>query len=321
MLAIKNSWLMAIVLSAIFLGGCLPKEDKDEANNPQGPSPCSAEEQAALISDGRTLCLSLSTVATAPFMQGFYGPAKVVHRIMIKDENGSPVDVASDQVVTAVSQAPMMYMENGMAHTTPFEAAAINHGDGNYDLTTFYVMASMGGYWDYTVVLTDVGAAEPLEVTFSPNVEMVPMGSIYRSAELKNVADTITVMGSEMPRKYFVWLDSLSANSVSGHDLRLFVSTMDMAMMKKIFPAVSVGQTLHDASGSTFTVGSVSVQMSDNGAVLDLVDEGNGYYSATGLQGLTPGASNTISLALVVDGLSMQDAVAADPQLIFNVAN
>lgn len=348
MSAVKK-WSLLLVASAVTLGGCLPQEDKEDdplvGINPPlaecvAPAPavsaiCAAGEQELTDSNGRTLCLALSTVAEAPFMQGFYGPAKVQHRVTVKDASGAPLDLLAEAgPISAIEQRPMMTMwdsECGVAHrhTTAYETAAVNNGDGSYDLTAFYVMGSMGGYWEYNVVLND-SVSGPLTATFIPELAM-PMGAMYRSAELNNAADIITAMdmesgmAMELPRKYFVWVDALTSNADSSYDLRLFVSTIDMVMsnmmMQKLFPAVYVGQTLHDETATPYQVGTVALQMVDNGQTVTLTADANGYYVATGLLDLVAGSSNTISLSLTVDGLAMKAEDGSDPMLIFNVPN
>jgi hypothetical protein len=327
-------YVLALALGSSLLGGC-------QLNNNDSAANCADDQQSVTTSDQRTLCVSVATKAQAPFMDGFYA-ARVSHVVAITDVDGNPIDITTDPVITDVSHHPMMTMNNGHEHTTPHshEPDTSRAAQGIYTLTAYYIMASSMadgtpmGEWDYTVHITDSGASDTLDAHFTPDVKMVMGGNIF-SAKGSNNADTWTdMMDVTKPRNYTVWLDAISANAGGGHDLALFVSTEDMmhmtgTMSHASFPSVYTGRSLFGPvpSGggmqSSFTLDTVSVDISTDDGMnwQSLTEDGEGIFSGSGLSGFTGGSQVTLQVRVTVNGLEMQTAAAAYPQLIFTTPN
>jgi hypothetical protein len=189
--------------------------------------------------------------------------------------------VATGKTITLT---PKMYM-SGMSHSSPVDPVVTDNGDGTYSCTVYYLMATMGGYWELKV---NIGVGE--DAIFYPSVSM-SMGSTARST-LKGVADVIgSMMGmGTSPRTYYLFNDGSTFGMSS--TFRLFIATADDSMMMN-YPAVSIGSTLHDAMNVAWTVTSMSVEAStDNGATWSsMTDNGGGHWSVSGLTGLAAGGT------------------------------
>lgn len=307
--------LLLVACGAMAVVGCV-----EENQNTEESALCASAAASVTASDGRVLCIDVASEAQAPFSEGFYA-ARVLHKITVVDSNGNPVDTTTDQVVTRVSHHPMMHMDAGHSHSTPHgHDADVSRADqGIYTLPAYYIMASMGGTWDYQVRLTDAGAAEPLTATFVPNVMAVPGDDVLVSGGSNSSDQWQNMMGMVQPRPYKIWLDEVVDRGDGSHDFGLFVSTQDMAMTGDghgmRFPALAVGGTLHDANGDAVSVSSVTVRVSSDGGASwqSLADAGHGRYSGavTGLNGQA-----NIQIELMVNGLLMQ-ASGSHPELIF----
>jgi len=294
---------------------------------------CVEGARAVQASDGRTLCLSLSTVAQAPFQAGFF-TARVTHRLHLTDAEGRAVDVGQDPLIGTIDVRPLMVMNSGHEHGTPQAASFEDSSDpaqGRYDWVAYYIMPSgpMMGRWYVQVSLEDRGAADPLRLEFQPEVALVAAPDVF-SARLNNAVDeTANMAGGSLRRPYTVWLHEVVPVQGGGHRLTLFLSTQDavtmemggMTMKHVVFPALIPGQTrLHDLQGSERTVGTVTLRVSlDEGATwIDLEHQGAGRYAAM-LTGMAPGQRQVLALDLAVDGLAMTTSAGAAGQLSFLV--
>lgn len=293
------------------------------------------------LSDGVTqIDVTLSTLATPPFMNGFK-TAHTVHQVNLTNvATGLPIDItAPGAPITAVNQAPKMWMFSGHNHGTPIGASTNPSGAaaGNYDMDTYYIMATamMGGapmgLWDYAVQLTEAGGATTT-VVFHPNVSM-PMGGDLLYGAGSSTTDQWTSKLGTGPREYRVWLDSIAVNGGGGHNMNVFVSTKDMFMSKMqmvmAFPPVATGTTLNGPAvnmvRTPFNLANVTVEAStDNGVSWQpLTSVGGGIYTINGMTGLTSAVKNTIQIRLMVDigdgnGLVARvDAGGNNPALTF----
>ncbi len=294
---------------------------------------CGEGAKVVQASDGRTLCLSLSTVARVPFQEGFFN-ARVTHRLHLTDAEGRPVDVGQDPLIGAIDARPSMVMNSGHEHGAPRAASFEDSSDparGLYDWVAYYTMPSgpMMGRWYFQVSLEDRGAAHPWQVEFQPEVSPVAAPDVF-SARLRNSADeTKDMEGVAIPRPYTVWLHEVTPESGGGHRLTLFLSTQDamsmemggVTMQQVAFPAVVPGETvLHDLQGTARTVGTVTLKASLDGGVswVELAHQGAGRYAAT-LTGMASGQRQGVSLELTVDGLAMTTSAGPAGQLSFLV--
>jgi hypothetical protein len=82
---------------------------------------------------------------------------------------------------------------------------------------------------------------------------------------------------------------------------KLFIASLDDSMMMK-YPAVSIGNTLHNEMNTAWAVTAMTVEASkDNGATWSsLADNGGGHWSVSGLTGLATGG--TIKVRISING-------------------
>jgi len=197
-----------------------------------------------------------------------------------------------------VSLMPMMYMVD-RTHSTPVIGCTESATTGTYDCTLYYLMPSQMmtgdsmGYWEVKV---RIGGMTGEAADFYPPV-MMAMGDTER-AVLKSSGDQVMSMltQSMQPRNYFLFKSDLSGMT-GNHSFEVFLTTMETMMA---FPAIYPGVTLN----GTQTINTVSVRMSTDGSNwVDAASSGNGYYSATGLSGLTDGTQGTIYVELTINGV------------------
>lgn len=233
----------SMAVAGLIIGGCFHATEEEHTS---GVEYCADNiSQKLKDSSGRTLCVALDEVdGVAPFdITTVRAPGKVQNKAVITDENGDPIDLSSDTVITMVSHYPLMTMNSdtgscdGMQHSTPVVAMAddTNANIGEFGLTTYYVMASMMGEmtmgcWEYRVMLHDSGADEPLIANFEDIDIMGQQGTNAFTAPVKNADDKWkNHMGDTTSRRYRVWLDSFAAGETTGeYTVKLVVSTEDL---------------------------------------------------------------------------------------------
>lgn len=198
---------------------------------------------------------------------------------------------------------PWMHMAT-KSHSSPFDAAAVDNGDGTYTCTVYYLMSTaMGGnsmgYWRLGVDIGAPGAAET--ATFFPTVGMA-MGTDTVRAQLKGQQDNIVAGLASEQRTYTLFKDGEMTydNTSATHALNVFVSAKESMTS---FPAVGVGTVLHDTSGAAWTVDAMSVDAStDNVVWLRGTNSAGGHWSVAGLTGLSRGAAGKVSVRVIVNG-------------------
>jgi len=239
MLFKKESILYPVLLSSTFLlTGCeFGDDDAEEASHEA--SICSESAKEIHTSDDRTLCVTLTSFkATAPLQSGFNAPAKSTQTVFISDSNGTPLNVENDEVITGISQYPMMNMDSGHKHSAPYSEADVTAAEyGAYNLDIYYPMASTMGRWEYRIKLTDNNGTEDTTddkthtVTFEPTVEMVMGSNVFRGVS-KNENDLFkNSMGIEATRQYSTWIESVGPvgeNTADMATVKLRLTTQDM---------------------------------------------------------------------------------------------
>ena len=222
------------------------------------------------------------------------------------------LNLADDTPATglSVSLMPMMHMTSGMMHSSPVGGCSESATAGEYDCTVYYLMGSSMsngmsmGYWQLKVM---IGGMMGESVTFSPSV-MMAMGDTAR-VTLRGQTDSDMIAGMAMGggmampenRSYYLFKDGLSGMT-GNHTLNLFVAAKESMMSYK---AVSVGAVLSSGDASyELTVASMSVEVStDDGASWVVAsDDGNGYWMAASLAGLTDGTAASVQVRLTVNG-------------------
>jgi hypothetical protein len=191
-----------------------------------------------------------------------------------------------------------MYMAT-MSHMTPMDGTITDNGDGTYSCTVYYLMASgMGmGYWELKVQIGGMGGET---ATFYPSVGMA-MGSTTVRATLKGQIDLIGSMMSSSKRTYYLFKDGLTSGATS--TFNLFLAAQESMMS---YPALSTlsTTTLHNESGTPWTVSSVNILASTDGSTWSspAVETAAGHWSLSDLTGLVSGQTGTIYIKLNVNG-------------------
>jgi hypothetical protein len=269
---------------------------------------------ACLIAQGTAMGLASDHLGTLPFAKvaetatyrieyqaGMMGAAqgKTVFKLKITDRaTGNPVTgAAANLALNAVMAMPTK------SHGTPIDSTITEPSAGVYQCTIYYLMASSmnnmpAGYWSLDVTLSNETA------TFHPDVAM-SMGDTSR-ASLKDANDKIA--GGSV-RTYFLFKDSLTG--VTGnHNLSLFLACRETLMSH---PALVVGQSLHNESGTAWTVDTVMVEVSTNSGTswTPMTNNGGGHWSVAGLTGLTKDVAGTVLVRLTVNGVEKTTTGAA----------
>lgn len=218
-----------------------------------------------------------------------------------------------------VALMPMMYMLNGMNHSTPVEGCT-DDGGGLYTCTLYYAMATMMngesmGYWDLKVTIGGTMMNGMMmggeSVHFYPSV-MMRMDGDTNKVKLKGQADMIEgMMGMPEQRTYFIYNDG-ATEATSGHDVELFIAAKESMMS---FPALSLGTTFNSGTDYELAVtGPTSVEVSADGSTwVSATNIEGGHWAATGVTGLTTGEAGTVYVKLVVnDEQKTTDGFTAD---------
>lgn len=224
-------------------------------------------------------------------MDAMQGKTMFMLRITRRD-TGMPVTGLT------VSLMPMMHMDAHM-HSTPQDGCAETGTAGTYACTLYYLMASSMmnnismGYWE-VMVMAGMGES----ATFYPSV-MMAMGDTAR-ATLKGQADMIDGMMMPEQRSYFLFKDGLSGNT-GNHTFDMFIAANESMLS---YPAVSVNTVLNNGDTTyELTVTSMTVEVSTNQTDWIMAsDNGNGHWSATGINGLTDGSAGTLYVRVMVNG-------------------
>jgi len=251
--------------------------------------------------------MALTTSYIVEYVPGTMAAAtgKSMFSIRLSNLDGTPA------IGKAVTLRPYMYMST-KSHTTPMEPV-VDNGDGTYSCTVYYVMSTAMngmsmGIWELTVTVDGTESAK-----FYPVVGM-PMGGTTPLAKLSGVidktdpanpVDTDSIMGmaGKETRTWFLFNDGLSGTA-GNNTFKLFLATKEMAASMLTFPAVRIGDTLLNQSGTPWTVSSIVVEVStDKTNWAPATDTGNGHWSAANLTGLAPGTAGSVHVRLFVNGL------------------
>jgi len=269
MLFERKSILYPILISsALLLSACEDDHDDEHAD-----SACNEGAKEVSVTGDRTLCVNLTAFkADAPFTAGFMAAGKTTHTVFVSDKDGTPVDIASDSIVTKIEQYPMMYMDEsrgGHQHSAPYKSAdttAAEYGAYNFDI--YYPMPSammdgtVMGDWEFRVKITDNGGTKDVDtddvvhtVKFEPTVEMYMSTKAYRAVG-KNENDKYkNAMELTPARQYSVWLESLGTVANDAADVKVYLTTEDMdhtAMsMEKVSSRAEDDHGDHSAHGDS----------------------------------------------------------------------
>jgi hypothetical protein len=200
----------------------------------------------------------------------------------------------------SLSLMPMMHMAMHM-HSTPVEGCSESTTAGTYDCTLYYLMASQMmsgdsmGYWDLKVM---IGGMMGESAHFYPSV-MMAMGDSTR-ATLKGVSDEINGMNGVENRSYYLFKSGLSGMT-GNHSFQLFIAAKESMMS---YPAVTTGGILNNGDADyELAVSSVNVELSTDATTwVTATEDGNGYWTATGLSGLTDGTQGELYVRLTING-------------------
>ncbi len=204
-------------------------------------------------------------------------------------------DNASPTTGLVVSLTPKMFMAS-MSHASPVDTVIEdNNTPGTYLCTVYYLMACkaasgmMMGYWELKAAI-----GSPAEtVTFYPFVDRAAASNTIR-ATLKGQYDVIAAMSAPEKRSYYLFHDGVTRSTFN-----LFIAAKESMMS---YPAVSIGTTLHDATGMPWTVNPMSVSASTDGTTwVSAADVAGGHWFFGGLTGLATGQAGTIRVRVTIN--------------------
>ncbi len=232
-------------------------------------------------------------------------------------------DRATNMVVSGenVSLMPMMHMQMH-SHSTPYEACTEdNDTAGTYNCSLYYLMASQMmdgtsmGYWDIKVIIGGMMMNGMMmngeEAHFYPPV-MMAMGDTALERLKSNNDQIPDMMGMMAARNYFLFKSDLSGMT-DNHSFQLFVAAQE-SMMKypAVYPNVTLGHMGMDENSDPImiqdlTVSSMTVKMSTtpndaNSWVTADGSSNDGYWTASGITGLTNGTEGTIYVQMEING-------------------
>ncbi|MBF0169893.1 MAG: hypothetical protein HQK87_02190 [Nitrospinae bacterium] len=206
--------------------------------------------------------------------------------LTVKNHDGNGVSGAT------VTLLPWMRMAT-MNHASVVDSVTDN-GDGTYTCVVYYLMSSsMGGQsmgtWDMGVTVNGESA------TFTPVEVGMPMGETVK-VNLSLNSDQYSKMGTATTRTWSLFKESVNANGV----MKVVVTTVESMSN---FPKVATGATLTDATGGSWTVDSLVVELStDKATWLTATENGDGHFTVMGLTGLADGVASNVYVKLTVNG-------------------
>ena len=220
-------------------------------------------------------------------------------------------DIASETAVTgeSVTLMPLMYMTD-KTHSTPVDGPCTESATaGTYDCTIFYVMAdtmngSSTGHWEIEVM---IGGMTGESAMFYPSVGMAMGGTTM--AKLKHSDVTMMMMGNAKVRTFHIFKSDLTGMT-GNHTFEMFTSTMETMMS---FPAVyngailNAGDTMNELTISNMTVAVSTTSTFD--VIYDATEDGNGYWTAAGIEGLTDGTETMLYVRLTIDGNTFNNSI------------
>ena len=215
-------------------------------------------------------------------------------------------DAITGEMVTLM---PMMYMADN-THSTPVDGACTESSTaGTYNCTVFYVMADVDatgasiGDWELTVM---IGGMSGESVIFAPSVGMAMGGTAM--VKLKNSNLTMMSMEGPVARTFQIFKSSLTGVT-DNHTFEMFTSTMETMMS---FPAVDTSVTLNTGTINELPITSMSVAVSTTptfDVTYDASEDSNGYWTATGITGLTDGTETELYVRVIINTNTLNNSI------------
>lgn len=237
---------------------------------------------------------TLTTSYKVEYVPGMMSAMEGKTMFKIKVSNKSSGAAVTGLTVKVTPTMHMETMSHGSAGGDGNSVTCSDKGDGTYACKVYYLMASAMsngmamGIWR---LKTELGSETAY---FFPKVKMA-MKDTARVI-LKNGNDQYKSMSGAAVRNYFIFREDLSGDS-NNHTFKIYLAARNVKMMKMSHPGISVGTVLQNSSGADATVDSLNVQFSTNGSsYVDATSDGSGYWSKTGLSGLTSGQQGKISV-------------------------
>ena len=202
------------------------------------------------------------------------------------------------QTGLSLSLMAMMHMAT-MTHSTPDADCSESATVGTYDCTIYYLMPSQMmntsmGYWQLTVM-----AGMNDSVVFYPTVTMAMNGNGKMVLKGQG-SDLIAGMTGTENRSYYIFKDSVTGTTGS-HTIKLFVAAKESMMS---FPAIYAGKILSQGTAYELPISTMSVEVSTDGATWVAADgsSNDGYWTASGVSGLTDGVEGSFFVRVTVNG-------------------
>ncbi len=251
---------------------------------------------------------ALTSNYTVEYVEGMMDAMEGKNKFQVRVTNNSDSTPATGKAVTLM---PMMHMDADKSHATPVDGACIESGTaGTYDCTIYYVMASTMmdgmsmGYWDLKVMVDGMMDT----VNFYPTVMMAMNGTAL--VKQKNENDTVMNMEGGADARTFLLFKSNLSGMTGNHTFELFTSTMETMMS---FPAVTSTTTLGAGTGNELIISSMTVEVSTdatfNTGVVSAIENGNGYWTAASIAGLTNDVEGELYVRMVINGLTYNSSI------------
>lgn len=211
---------------------------------------------------------------------------KSVFQVKLTDATGAGKAGLNPLIVPTMDMGTIL-------HTTPVDTI-VDNGSGNYTVTAYFIMASMGGTW-YLKFYDSTGANQ---IASALTITVGGMSSARISAS--EATDQYNQMGTATNRPYFLFIDSVTG-ATGNHTVNIFAATRKTLMLH---PALATGLALTPFTGVDWNVTTLALTISTDGGTTytALTNNGSGKFSLSGIAGLTSGNSVTLRFKTTVNG-------------------
>ncbi len=237
-------------------------------------------QPASSSNSSSTATYTASLVGSPTFNVG-----KSVFQVKLVDTNGTGKAGLNPLIVPSMDMGTMI-------HTTPVDTI-VDNGSGNYTVTAYFIMASMGGTW--YLKFFDAGGTN--QIASALTITVGGMGTAKVSVS-SDGTDQYDQMGTATNRNYFVFIDSITGTA-GNHTVDVFVATRKSLMSH---PALATGLTLKPFTGSDWSVTSIAAQLTSHGGPYTATNNGTGHFRFSNVTGLSSGSNTGVTFSVSVNG-------------------
>lgn len=240
--------------------------------------------------DGNQPASSSNSSSTATYTASLVGSptftvGKSVFQVKLADATGAGKAALNPLIVPTMDMGTMV-------HTTPVDTI-VDNGSGNYTVTAYFIMASMGGTW-YLKFYDSTGTTQ---IASALTITVGGMGTAKVSVSADGT-DQYDQMGTATNRNYFVFIDTITGTA-GNHTVDVFVATRKSLMSH---PALTTGLTLKPYTGSDWSVTSIAPQLTSHGGPYAATNNGTGHFRFTNVTGLSSGSNAGVTFSVTVNG-------------------